>query len=81
MAIGCFGAAILLILTVSGNSLSDSTVNVTAEESQAKQFIAQLNPRLEQLNTEQVEASWQFNTNISKENEVNLVIYIAKQYN
>lgn len=57
---------------------SNNATNVTAEEAEAKHFLAQISPRLEALNTEQVNATWKFNTDISSENEAKLVSVILK---
>lgn len=56
-----------------------NTDSVVAEEFEAKQFITELNDRLEVLNTVQANFSWQFNTNINSQNEARLVGLIIRK--
>lgn len=61
------------------NSIAaNNATNVTAEEAEAKHFLQEISPRLETLNTEQVNATWKFNTDINDENEARLVSRTSK---
>ena len=68
-----------LLVQINGKTLPNTPnsvevqPSVASEEAQAYQFISELNTKLEVLNTAQVEASWNFNTNITNENEASLV--------
>ena len=69
--------AVGLCARANGKSLTEAnavdTPSVASEEAEAKRYVAELNARLEVLNTAQVDVTWKFNTDITSENEANLV--------
>ena len=76
-------AFLLSIVRVEANNAAETNINnetaiaervaLFNEESDAKKFFAELDARLEVLNTAQVNASWIFSTNITNANEAQLV--------
>lgn len=67
----------MLVISCSQGSESlnnaSNAANLTVEEAEAKHFLSEITPRLETLNSAQVEATWKFNTDINTVNEAKLV--------